>query len=146
MPWGLLEPSPARIGRALSCYARLPSGAVRPRSRQDPVNDGAEPPVVLQAPEDRFNDPLPLLVDRFPAFRVEFLAKLADLCMVRSQLNTAKSFRTVRAPHAKGTNVAIGAGYTFVGPRRLLSLTNGSRFPCGQMNSSFASSYVKRLT
>src|SRR5512136_2452014 len=29
--------------------------------------------------------------------------------MVRSQLNTAKSFRTVRAPHAKGTIVAIEA-------------------------------------
>jgi len=83
------------------------------KTGESPQTEAPNPPIVLPAPKDRFNDSLPLFIDGFRAFCIELLPNYADLFMVRSQLKAAKSTRIVRALRPKGTFMTIRTSVDF---------------------------------
>jgi hypothetical protein len=61
------------------------------KAREAPQSQAPNTPVVLPAPEDRFNNGLPLPVNCFPVFRPDFFSNLAYLHVIYAQFYAAKS-------------------------------------------------------
>ena len=79
------------------------------KAGETPQSKPADPPVVLPAPKDRFDNALPSFVNCLAAFGRDLLSKIADLYVVRSYLNAAQSLLVISAFSSKGTTITIGA-------------------------------------